>query len=163
VTGPPDPHVPDIQAYYNQLFTLRHELELDEQVIFAYEGTAKMPRPLVLDDSAVAELYRVADLILMPSHREGFGIPVLEGGLVGKPVFATAVPVLEDLGAESVHVIGQGEPPAQVAARIRWWMRDNSTFSLRQRVRQNYCWPVIFSHFIKPLIRDRIGTWEGEA
>jgi glycosyltransferase involved in cell wall biosynthesis len=158
VTGPPDPHAPDIQAYYNQLLALRHELELDEHVIFAYEGTPKMPKPLTLDDSTVAELYRVADLILMPSHREGFGIPVLEGGLVGRPVFATAMPVLEDVGAESVYAVGQDEPPAQVAARIKWWMRDNPAYNLRRRVRRDFGWPIIFARSIQPLIRDCLGT-----
>ena len=90
-------------------------------------------------------------------------MPVLEGGLVGKPIFATAMPVLEDIGADSVHVIGQDEPPAQVAARIKWWMRNNPAYSLRRRVRQDYRWPIIFSRSIQPLIRDCLGTHEGEA
>jgi glycosyltransferase involved in cell wall biosynthesis len=163
VTGPPDPHSPDIQAYYHQLLTLRHEFDLDAQVVFVYEGTSQRPRPLDLSAADVAELYRVCDLVLMPSHREGFGIPVLEGGLVGRPVFATAIPVLEDIGAESVHVIGQDEPPAQVAARIKWWMRDNPAYRLRRRVRQDYCWHTIFARSIQPLIRDCLGMYTEEA
>jgi glycosyltransferase involved in cell wall biosynthesis len=158
VTGPPDPHVPDIQAYYHQLLALRYELDLDDQVIFVHEGTSHLPRPLDLSATDVAELYRVCDLVLMPSHREGFGIPVLEGGLVGRPVFATAMPVLEDIGAESVYAIGQDEPPALVAARIRWWMRDNPAHGLRRRVRQDYRWPIIFARSIQPLLRDCLGT-----
>ncbi len=163
VTGPPDPHAPDIQAYYHQLLALRHELDVDDQVVFAYEGTSSLPRPLALSATDVAELYRVCDLVLMPSHREGFGMPVLEGGLVGRPVFATAMPVLEDIGAESVYSIGQDEPPAQVAARIKWWMRDNPAYSLRRRVRQDYGWPTIFARSIQPLLRDCLGTHKGEA
>jgi glycosyltransferase involved in cell wall biosynthesis len=163
VTGPPDPHAPDIQAYYHQLLALRHELEVDDQVVFVHEGTSRLPRPLALSATDVAELYRVCDLVLMPSHREGFGMPVLEGGLVGRPVFATAMPAVEDIGAESIYAIGPDEPPAQVAARIRWWMRDNSTYSLRWRVRRDYTWPIIFSRSIQPLIRDCLGTGDREA
>jgi glycosyltransferase involved in cell wall biosynthesis len=163
VTGPPDPHSPDIQAYYHQLLALRHELDVDDQVIFVHEGTPDRPRPLDLSATDVAELYRVCDLVLMPSHREGFGIPVLEGGLVGRPIFATAIPVLEDIGAESVYVIEQDELPAQVAARIKSWMGDNPAYSLRRRVRQGYRWSVIFARSIQPLLRDCLGTSEGEA
>jgi glycosyltransferase involved in cell wall biosynthesis len=163
VTGPPDPHSPDIQAYYHQLLALRHELGMDDQVVFVHEGTSSLPRPLALSAADVAELYRVCDLVLMPSHREGFGIPVLEGGLVGRPVFATAMPVLEEIGGESIYAIGQDEPPAQVAARIKWWMRDNPAYSLRRRVRQDYRWPIIFARSIQPLLRDCLGTHGGEA
>ena len=161
VTGPPDPHAPDIQAYYHQLLALRHELDVDDQVVFVHEGTPRLPRPLDLSATDVAELYRVCDLVLMPSHREGFGMPVLEGGLVGRPVFATAMPVVEDIGAESIYAIGQDEPPAQVAARIKWWMRDDPAYNLRRRVRRDYAWPIIFSRSIQPLIRDCLGTGEG--
>ena len=163
VTGPPDPHAPDIQAYYHQLLALRHDLDVDDQVVFVYEGTSGLPRPLALSAIEVAELYRVCDLVLMPSHREGFGVPVLEGGLVGKPVFATAIPVLEDVDAESVYVIEPDESPEQVAARIKGWMRDNRAHRLRRRVRQDYGWPIIFARSIQPLIRDCLGTREGEA
>jgi hypothetical protein len=78
--------------------------------------------------------------------------------LVGRPVFATAMPVLEDVGAESVYAVGQDEPPAQVAARIKRWMRDNPAYNLRRRVRQDFGWPIIFARSIQPLIRDCLGT-----
>jgi glycosyltransferase involved in cell wall biosynthesis len=163
VTGPPDPHTPDIQAYYHQLLALRHELGVDDQVVFVHEGTSSLPRPLALSAAHVAELYRVCDLILMPSHREGFGMPVLEGGLVGRPVFGTAMPILEDIGGESIYAIGQDEPPAQVAARIKWWMRNNPAYNLRRRVRQDYRWPIIFARSIQPLLRDSLEMHGGGA
>jgi hypothetical protein len=111
VTGPPDPHSSNSEAYWSELLALRGELELEQDVVFIYEGTSLLPGPLTIDAPTVAELFRACDLVLMPSHREGFGMPILEGGLVGKPVFCTAVPVLEQVGAELVYQIEQMSRP----------------------------------------------------
>jgi len=162
VTGPPDPHSPDSQSYWNELLALRHELGLDQDVIFIYEGTSHLPGPLMIDAPVVAELYRVCDVVLMPSLREGFGIPILEGGLAGKPVFCTAVPVLEEIGTESVYRIETGEPPDHVAARIQAWAQQDTTHRLRLRVRQEFTWPAIFGSAIEPLITHRLERMEQE-
>ena len=153
VTGPPDPHAPDIEAYCAELRALRRALALEAEVIFIYEGTSRLPRPLLLDSAVVAELYRLCDLVLMPSHREGFGMPVLEAGLVDRPMFATPIPVLEELGEGMVHPIAPDEPPERVAIRILEWAGQDASHRLRQRVRQAYPWPAVFTQSIEPLIK----------
>ncbi len=160
VTGPPDPHVPASGAYFDQLRSLRRTLKLDEEAIFVYEGTSRIASPLTISTSVVAELYRVSDLVLMPSHREGFGMPVLEAALVGKPVFATTVPILDELGVDSVYHIEPGEPPDQVAARIQAWAQQDPAYRLRRHVRQAYTWSAIFRRAIEPLISGLVKTWE---
>jgi glycosyltransferase involved in cell wall biosynthesis len=95
-------------------------------------------------------------LVLMPSHREGFGMPVLEGGLIGKPVFCTAVPVLEQIGAGSVYQIGTDEPPDHLAARIQAWTQQDALYRLRRCVRKEYTWSAIFRQVIQPLIASTV-------
>jgi glycosyltransferase involved in cell wall biosynthesis len=92
----------------------------------------------------------------MPSHREGFGIPILEGGLVGKPVFCTAVPVLEQVGAELVYQIGTDEPPDHLAARIQAWTNQDALYRLRWRVRKDYTWSAISQQAIQPLLAHTV-------
>jgi glycosyltransferase involved in cell wall biosynthesis len=160
VTGPPDPHSSDREAYWGELLALRRALELDQDVIFIYEGTPRLSGPLTIDAPTVAGLFRVCDLVLMPSHREGFGMPILEAGLVGKPVFCTAVPVLEQIGAEYVHQIGADEPPDHLATRIRAWTQQNVAHRLRLRVRKEYTWSAIFQEAIQPLIASLVPASE---
>jgi glycosyltransferase involved in cell wall biosynthesis len=50
------------------------------------------PRPVV------AELYRRAQLVLLPSLREGFGLPVVEAMACGAVVVASDLPVLREVG-----------------------------------------------------------------
>jgi glycosyltransferase involved in cell wall biosynthesis len=152
VTGPPDPHSSDSPSCWNELLALRRKLKLDQEVVFIYEGISWLPGPLIIDALVVAELYRVCDVVLMTSRREGFGMPILEGGLMGKPVFCTAVPVLEQVEASSVYLIGSDESPRQVAERIQAWAQHDMTFRLRGRVRKEYTWSAIFQRTIQPLI-----------
>jgi glycosyltransferase involved in cell wall biosynthesis len=152
VTGPPDPHVPGIEAYFDQLRALRHDLGLDEAAFFVYEGAAATPGPLTIDLPVVGELYRLCDLVLMPSHREGFGMPVLEAGLADKPVFATAIPVADELGEGLVQRIAPDETPERVASRIAAWAEQDAAHRLRRRARQTYTWSSIFERMIQPLI-----------
>jgi glycosyltransferase involved in cell wall biosynthesis len=158
VSGPPDPHSAGIEAYIDQLRALRRSLDLEREAFFVYEGTPARPEPLTLEMSVVGELYRLCDLVLMPSHSEGFGIPVLESGLADKPIFASAMPAVEAIGAAGVHLIGRDEAPESVAGRIQAWAEADGAQQLRRRVRQGYTWPAIFAREIEPLLVEVAGS-----
>ena len=51
-----------------------------------------------LDRSTLAAVYRRSALLLMPSEREGFGLPVLEALACGTPVVASDIPALREVG-----------------------------------------------------------------
>jgi glycosyltransferase involved in cell wall biosynthesis len=55
-----------------------------------------------LDRSTLAAVYRRSALLLMPSEREGFGLPVLEALACGTPVVASDVPALREVGGYAV-------------------------------------------------------------
>jgi glycosyltransferase involved in cell wall biosynthesis len=154
VTGPPDPHALDGKAYFDGLVALRHKLGLDHEVCFLWEGLSGMPAPLVVGPAVVEELYRVCDLVLLTSDREGFGLPVLEAGWADKPIFTTEVPALEEFEPGSVFGIGRGELATQVAQRILAWASQDTSHRLRRQVRRGYGWPMIFRRYIEPLVQE---------
>ncbi len=156
VTGPADPHNADSSGYFEELLRLRRKLELDREVCFVYEGLSNTTPHLTISAEVAAELYRVCDLILMPSIREGFGLPVIEGGLIGRPVFATAIPAVEEVGAELIQLIGADESPLEVAMRIKTWANEDRTQRLRCKMRQQYLWPAIFTRAIEPLLAEAV-------
>jgi glycosyltransferase involved in cell wall biosynthesis len=152
VTGPPDPHDRANMEYFHGLLHLRKELKVDQQVHFVYESGQQSGEPFLIDMPVVAELLRVSDALFMPSHREGFGMPVLEAGLSGMPVFcADTVPAAKEIGGQDVIRFPPDAQPNQVADLILKWMENSSTLRLRRRVRQQLTWQSLFQHEILPL------------
>lgn len=152
LTGPPDPHDESSMQYYRQLLQLRRDLGVDREFRFVYESGEESSQPVLIDQTVVGELFRVADFMFMPSHREGFGMPVLEAGLVGIPVIATSVPAAVEIGEEDVLVISTNTSPEVLADQILIWLQDDPVHQLRKKVRQKYTWKSIFQQQIEPLL-----------
>jgi glycosyltransferase involved in cell wall biosynthesis len=152
VTGPPDPHDPADLQYYQSLLDLRRKLRVENEVRFVYESGPIPDQGYTIDRSVVRQLLRVCDVLFMPSHREGFGMPILEAGMVGMPIFTTSVPAAQEIGGGEVMRFSSTDPPEKVAGMILSWAKTNPTQLLRQRIRQNFTWPVIFRNDILPLL-----------
>lgn len=54
-----------------------------------------------LERDVLAAVYRRASVVLQPSEREGFGLPVIEAMACGTPVVASCLPVLREVGGEA--------------------------------------------------------------
>jgi mannosylglucosylglycerate synthase len=154
VTGPPDPHDPASLEYYHSLLALREQLGVQDELRFVYE----LEDGLKIDLETVATLYRSADLAFIPSHREGFGMPVLEAGLVGLPVFSTGIPASAELGGDAVRFFKANDDPGAVAGQIADWAAADPLHRMKRRVRQSYTWQAIFAQQILPLIQHASTT-----
>jgi glycosyltransferase involved in cell wall biosynthesis len=151
VTGPPDPHDPANMQYFQSLLALRTKLEIQEQARFVYESG--QGEPLTLEMDLVGELLRVSDVLFMPSQREGFGMPVLEAGLAGIPIFCSeAVPAAKEIGGQDVVTFSPQASPDEVATLMLKWMEKDSSLRLRRRVRQSLTWQSLFRRQILPLL-----------
>jgi glycosyltransferase involved in cell wall biosynthesis len=106
----------------------------------------------------VFDLYRVADLMFMPSHQEGFGMPVLEAGLVGLPVAAAnTVPAAEEIGGEDVLSFSPDLPPQLLAQQLMPWVNADKKLRLARQTRHNFTWEAIFHKQIEPLLKGEAG------
>jgi glycosyltransferase involved in cell wall biosynthesis len=153
VTGPPGPHNPTNKSYLDKLLELRAELHLEAAAHFLYREGPDANTPLLVDDDTLADCYRLADALLFPSTQEGFGIPILEAGLSGIPIFCSDLPPLRQTGGDAViYFDPQQDSPQQIAAQIQTVLSSASTFRLRVRVRQEYRWETIISRSLVPLL-----------
>ena len=65
----------------------------------------ELPR---LDRRVLASVYRRANLVLLPSEREGFGLPVAEAMACGTPVVASDLAVLREVGGNAAEYCAVG-------------------------------------------------------
>ncbi len=147
VSGPPGAHDPANAGYLERLLALRTGLGLDGAAHFLAELSGE-PLP----DAVVADLYRLADALLLPSREEGFGLPLLEAGLAGVPVFCSDLLSLRSLGGGNVRYFSPSAEPKEVAALIATGLASRLDFGLRVRVRTEYTWERIYATHIAPLL-----------
>jgi glycosyltransferase involved in cell wall biosynthesis len=147
VTGPLGAHNPANAEYFDRLLSLRKELGLQQTVFFAAES-----RRDPLPDKVVAELYRAADILLLPSVEEGFGLPLLEAGLTRVPVFCSDIEALRELGGEDVTYFATDASPSSVSDLIAAALRVSPSFALRQRIMREYAWERIYADRLAPLL-----------
>jgi glycosyltransferase involved in cell wall biosynthesis len=73
-----------------------------EQAALARDlGVQVVVLPFV-DRATLAAVYRRGALLVMPSEREGFGLPLLESLACGTPVVASDIPALKEVGGDAV-------------------------------------------------------------
>lgn len=153
VTGPPDPHSSQSMAYFETLLAQRARLGLQEQARFVYESAPDGAPGYTIDLPVVYDLLRCADVMLMPSHREGFGMPVLEAGLAGVPaVVSAAVPAAQEIAGNDLALRLDGQSPDQAARQIQELVQTDPALNFRRRVRQEFTWQALFDRQIKPLL-----------
>ena len=69
-----------------------------------------------LDRATLAAIYRRSALLVMPSEREGFGLPLLEALACGTPVVASNIAALREVGGDAVTYCAVGDLESWTAA-----------------------------------------------
>jgi glycosyltransferase involved in cell wall biosynthesis len=64
------------------------------------------------------DAYAACDVVVFPSSWEGFGNPVIEATIAGKPIAVAHYPVLDELIDLGLHVLSIDDPSG-VAAHLR--------------------------------------------
>jgi glycosyltransferase involved in cell wall biosynthesis len=149
VTGPLGPHNPANVKYMERLKALRHDLNLESSAHFLADFSSGY-----LPDSVIADFYRLADALFLPSREEGFGIPVLEAGLVGIPIFCTDIPPLYSLAGENAVYFNPDAQPGSVATSIHTYLTTNPSYRMRVKVRKLFTWEQIYLQYIAPLLES---------
>jgi glycosyltransferase involved in cell wall biosynthesis len=153
ITGPPGPHNPKNVAYLDSLNQLSKELDITSAVHFLYEY-GEDQQPLYISDQVISDFYQLADILLFPSRREGFGIPVLEAGLARIPVFAADIPSVQESAGEFAHLFDPEGDPEIVAQAIIESLESNQTFQFRKRVIHNFTWKAVLEQELVPLLEE---------
>jgi mannosylglucosylglycerate synthase len=72
--------------------------------------------------SRVEDAYAACDVVVFPSSREGFGNPVIEGTIAGRPVAVASYPVLDELVSLGLDLFSVDDPE-----RVAGWLQHPDT------------------------------------
>jgi glycosyltransferase involved in cell wall biosynthesis len=147
VTGPVDPHRPSEHAYLDQLLEQRAALGLDGVAWILAEDAGA-----ALSDAVVSDLYRMADVLFLPSRDEGFGLPILEAGASRLPIACADIPTLREVAGGEALYFGLDDPPTRIATRLWERLATDPAWRLSRRVRTEYTWDRIYRTHLAPLL-----------
>ncbi|MCM3880903.1 MAG: glycosyltransferase family 4 protein [Vicinamibacterales bacterium] len=85
---------------------------------------------------ALAACYRSARLVVLPSEREGFGLPLVEAMACGTPVVASDIPALKEVGGSAAVFCPVGDIDRWVetiSALLREEEHEPSAFEIRRQ------------------------------
>lgn len=156
VTGPLGAHNPANEVYFEKLKGLRTELNLSGAAYFLAEIS-----DIYLPDEVIADFYRLADALFLPSREEGFGIPVIEAAFSKMPVFCTDIAPLRALSHAEAVYFSADDDPAYVARLIVQRLQRDSAYRLAVDARRRFSWDSIYREHIAPLLEERDGQEQG--
>lgn len=154
-------HLPDIRFVIigdgpdrESIATQTQEMQLSDNILFM--GT--MP------NRELGKVYSAADLLLLPSKYEIFGMVVLESMAFGTPVLSTPTAGPMDIIRSGVNGFLVPFDAGRIADVALELFRDRATLAqMGQRaqthVRQNYVWSKIAPRYSK-VYSDTIAHWE---
>jgi glycosyltransferase involved in cell wall biosynthesis len=145
VTAANDPHQEDAAAYFDEL----------RSKSMRGDGLILVSEHLAVGDHELAAVYRLADALLFPSPREGFGLPLIEAAMHRLPVFCSDIEPLRGLLAENVTLFPPDAKGPQIAALIEATLEASPTHRERKRVLREYGWPSIYERHLAPLLAGR--------
>jgi glycosyltransferase involved in cell wall biosynthesis len=153
LTGAYDPHEKRAVAYYRRLRYWIKELDLTENIAVLAEYRFRNKERLVPDRIFIRDLYLMADLLLMTSKDEGFGLPLLEAGMVKLPIACSDIGPFKEVG-EGLCYFGLEEPPLSIAGRIVEYLARTETHQMFRNVMRKYVWDVICRQDALPFLRE---------
>jgi glycosyltransferase involved in cell wall biosynthesis len=156
LTGAYDPHEKRGVAYYRRLRYWIKELGLEDNIAILAEHRFRDKKKVVPDRVFIRDLYLTADLLLMTSKDEGFGLPLLEAGMIKLPIACSEISPFKELG-RGVCFFGLDEPPLSIAGRIIEYLARTNTHKMFRNVMRKYVWDVISKTQIIPFLREITG------
>ncbi len=155
ITGAADPHNPESIKYFRLLKKLRKRLKVEKDVIFLCERFEKH-----VENKDLRSLYRVSDMLLFPSDREGFGLPVLEAGLLNLLTVISDIPALCELAGEEAVYIHLGDSSDAVAKKVLAALNKRLQYAYRKKVMANYSWDVVFKQHVELAVIKPKAIWK---
>ncbi|MBW1715093.1 MAG: glycosyltransferase family 4 protein [Deltaproteobacteria bacterium] len=156
LTGAYDPHEKDTTEYYCKLRKLSEQLHIQTDILIAAEHFSVSGKELTGDTIVMRDFYLIADVLFIPSLGEGFGIPLLEAGILKLPIVCSDISPFKEIGKENVQYFSLKDSPEQIADKILNFISDLKPHQMFRHTMRNYMWDNLYHHMLLPLLQKVI-------
>lgn len=153
MTGAYDPHEGRAVSYYRRLRYWINELDMQDNIAILAEYRFKDKKKLIPDRIFIRDLYLMADLLLMTSKDEGFGLPLLEAGMIKLPIACSEISPFLEVG-EDVCFFHLDDPPLSIAGRIMEYLGRTNTHKMFRNVMRKYVMERICKRELLPFLQS---------
>lgn len=160
LTGAFDPHEAGTRRYYNRLHKMAQELGIRDDLVVVADYTFRSGQKLPVDRVVMRDLYLISDLLFLPSVQEGFGIPLLEAGMIKLPIACSDIAPFQNIGGADVLYFNPQETAGAIAGKIDRFMEQLPPQRMYRRVINEYVWDNIFTRYMKDFIEGEDGASE---
>jgi glycosyltransferase involved in cell wall biosynthesis len=155
LTGSYDPHEKKNVAYYKKLINLARELKVEKHLIVVTEYIFENGERLTADRVTMRDLYQISDLLFLPSKQEGFGIPLLEAGMIKLSIVCSDIPPFRAIGDGNVCYFSLKDKPGYIAEKILEFLKSCKLHQMYRKVIYDYVWDNIYFKYIQPYFRNK--------
>ncbi len=163
VTAALDPHEPESLDYYRKLLRLTRQLEVERNVLFLGEHQFQNGDRISADRLTTRDLYLIYDVLVLPSHEEGFGLPLLESALTRLPIVCSKIAPFTELAKEDVCYFDLQDTPSEIAARIVSFVFEGKSHGFFRRIRRTHLWDSIYRTELVPLFQEVLEEQEAKV
>jgi len=156
ITGAYDPHEQRDVKYYRRLKEIAKDLDIADEAIFIAEYRTKNGKKIIPNHSFIRDLYFIADILFMPSSSEGFGLPLLEAGVIKLPIACSDIPPFLEIGGDNVCTFSLTDSPNRIADKMLRFLSNRTTHKMYRNVINNYVWDSIYHNHLEPLFQKVI-------
>jgi len=160
LAGACDPHERKPSRYYNKLKDLAESLQMQKHIILLSNYVFESGEKLIADWGTIRELYQISDLLFMPSKQEGFGIPLLEAGMLKLPIVCSDIDPFKSIAGKDALYFSLKDHPEEIAENILEYLGQLQPHRMYRKVFCNYLWDNIYNDLLKPFLEEIVDALE---
>jgi glycosyltransferase involved in cell wall biosynthesis len=156
IAGSPDDANDISTAYYGKLKTQVSHLNIEDNIIFLHEISQALEMGEEENRQIVHDLFLLCNMVMLMSSDEGFGLPLLEAGIIRKPLVLSDLEVFHEVAGDNAIFISNIEPAEDAAEKIldNLQICAGKTQKMFHKVINNYTWESIWENYIKDIFEQ---------
>ncbi len=155
IAGSPDFSDPVSIDYYTTIKEYVKDRQLEKNILFLHEIVEDIQIGEVGNRQMVHDLFQISMMVMLLSKDEGFGMPLLEAGIVKTPLVLSELEVFQEISGDNAIYISDLEPVKESADKIYEEILANPQKNQRMfgKIMKNFTWDSIWNTYIQKIFK----------